>query len=589
MAKASKRRGKGAGRPPATQGTPSPTKADLAAENAALRRALGREVARGKRQAKQLDQETRRSAGLEMALGEARAHERAATGVLRLIGRSPGDAQPVFDAIARQAMTLCDAAFAVVVRYDGQLLLPGGLAHLTSEGMKEMAARMPMRADRSIIAGRAVLDRAVVHVPDVDADPEYDPGFKAALRAASGLGVPMLLEGEAVGAIMVGRVERRPFSGAQIALLQTFADQAVIAIENVRLFTELDARNADLAESLEQQTATSEVLRAISGSPTDVQPVLDIIAHNATRVCAARDGAVLLMDGADLRVAAHHGPLSVGSLGSRAPIGRDWVSGRAVVDRCAIQVEDLLAAGDDYPRGLEMARLDGHRTTLVTPLLREGEPIGVLLIRRGEVRLFTPKQMSLLETFAAQAVIAIENVRLFTELREKNHALTEAHAQVSESLEQQTATSEILRVISSSPTDVQPVFDTIVASATRLCSGLFSAVYRYDGELIHLVAHHNFSPTALAAARRTFPMPPSQGGATARAVLARDVVHIPDLRLDPEYAHQVMARDVGFPSLLAVPMLREGMPIGAITVAGAGGAPFRTSRSPCSEPSPTRR
>jgi two-component system NtrC family sensor kinase len=192
-------------------------------------------------------------------------------------------------------------------------------------------------------------------------------------------------------------------------------------------------------------------------------------------------------------------------------------------------------------------------------MLRDGYPVGAITVGREAARPFQDEQIELLKTFADQAVIAIENLRLFTELQEKNRALSEA-------LEQQTATSEILRVISSSPTDVQPVFDTIVVSATRLCSGLFSAVYRYDGELIHLVAHHNFSPTALAAARRTFPMPPSQGGATARAVLTREVVHIPDLRLDPEYAHQVLARDVGFPSILAVPMLREGMPIGAITV-----------------------
>jgi transcriptional regulator with GAF, ATPase, and Fis domain len=243
-----------------------------------------------------------------------------------------------------------------------------------------------------------------------------------------------------------------------------------------------------LAEAQEQQKATSEVLRAISGSLTDVQPVLDIIALNAARVCGARDGAVLLKDAADLCVASHHGPLgfAMHNRETRVPIGRDWVSGRSVLEKRAIQVEDLLAVGDEYPRGLEMARIDGHRTTLATPLLREGEPIGVLLVRRGEVRLFTPKQMELLRTFADQAVIAIENVRLFTELQEKNQALTEAHAQVSESLEQQTATSGILRVISQSPTELRPVFDTIVRNAVQLCGAMYGSAYRIDGNVIYL-------------------------------------------------------------------------------------------------------
>jgi GAF domain-containing protein len=226
------------------------------------------------------------------------------------------------------------------------------------------------------------------------------------------------------------------------------------------------------------------------------------------------------------------------------------------------------------PEFLRVPRALGVRSHLIVPMLHERTAIGGIIVGRSEVGPFSEAQIALLQTFADQAVIAIENARLFEELQEKNQALTEAHAQVTEALEQQTATSEILRVISSSPTDVQPVFDTIVASATRLCSGLFSAVYRYDGELIHLVAHHNFSPTALAAARQTFPMPPSRGGATARAVLTCEVVHIPDLRLEPEYAHGALARDLGFPSILAVPMLRDGLPIGAIAVAGAEAAPF---------------
>ena len=328
---------------------------------------------------------------------------------------------------------------------------------------------------------------------------------------------------------------------------------------------DLEKRLADAlkreAAALEQQTATSEVLRAISGSPTDAQPVLDIIALHATRVCGARDGAVLLKVGTDLYPAAHYGPIDISLVGpqNRIPIGRDWVSGRALLDRRAIQVEDLLAAGDEYPRGLELARANGHRTTLATPLLREGEPMGVLLIRRGEVRPFTDKQISLLEMFAAQAVIAIENVRLFNETKE--------------ALEQQTATSEILRVISTSPTDLQPVFETIAENAVRLCDATVSGVLRFDGALIHLAAYRNFSPAVRAIVPQDYPMEPTRRRMSGRAILDRTVVHAPDVLSDPDYPQEV-ARSTGWRSFLSVPMLREGQAIGAVTVVRTQPGPF---------------
>jgi GAF domain-containing protein len=332
-----------------------------------------------------------------------------------------------------------------------------------------------------------------------------------------------------------------------------------------------------LAESLEQQKATSEILRAISGSLTDVQPVLDIIALNAARVCGARDGALLLKDEADLCVASHHGPLGFArhNRQTRIPIGRDWVSGRSVLEKRAIQVEDLLAVGDEYPRGLEMARIDGHRTTLATPLLREGEPIGVLLVRRGEVRLFTPTQMELLQTFADQAVIAIENVRLFKELEEKNRALTQAHAQVSEALDTQTATSEILRVISSSPTDVQPVFEAIAASATRLCDGVYSVVFRYDGEVITVAADNGRSAETSAVIRSAYPAPPGRGTLAGRALLERRLIamtNAQDSRENPDGAER--ARALGYGAGLSVPMMRGDVAIGVINVLRVEATPF---------------
>src|SRR5262249_8063608 len=253
----------------------------------------------------------------------------------------------------------------------------------------------------------------------------------------------------------------------EIVLLQTFADQAVIAIENVRLFTELQQKNdaltqahAQVTESLEQQTATAEILRVISGSPTDLQPVMKAVAESAARLCEATDAHVFRKEGDLLRVVASHGALPLAR--QEIPISRQSVIGRAVSDRRPIHVDDLAVAyPDQFPEAGRMKEM-GYRTILVTPLLREGDPIGAIVIRRTEVRPFSSGQVALLKTFADQAVIAIENVRLFRELQEKNDALTQAHAQVTESLEQQTATSEILRVISRSQTDVQPVFDTIV-------------------------------------------------------------------------------------------------------------------------------
>ena len=273
------------------------------------------------------------------------------------------------------------------------------------------------------------------------------------------------------------------------ALGEEFNRTAVRLEESyANLEQKVEARTRDLSEALERQTATSEILRVISSSPTDIQPVLNTVAESAARLCDVPDAAIFRVDGSVLRLVANRGAIPHFSLGETRPISRDWVSGRAVVDGATVHVTDLSIAEGDFPQGAEYAKQMGHRTTLATPLLRGTTAIGVLLIRRLEVRPFTNKEIELLKTFADQAVIAIENVRLFTELQEKNQALTEAHAQVTEALEQQTATSEILRVISQSPTDVQPVFDTIARSATRLCDALYGLVFRFDGKTITLVA-----------------------------------------------------------------------------------------------------
>ena len=285
------------------------------------------------------------------------------------------------------------------------------------------------------------------------------------------LAVPLRQKGELIGTLIARRTEVRPFTPAQIKLLETFADQAVIAIENVRLFQELK-------ESLEQQTATSEILGVIASSPTDIQPVLDVVAENAARLCDATDAVIHQIDGDRIVVVANCGPLPGQDRGV-LPIDRDSIPGRAIIDRQTLHIEDLAALPENDLRA-RFTRTIGVRTVLATPLLREGTPIGTIHIRRMEVRPFTEKQIKLLETFADQAVIAIENVRLF----KRTHR----------GLEQQTATSEILGVIASSPTEIQPVMDTIAENAAKVCGANDAVIRLVKENVLRTAAHYGPVP-----------------------------------------------------------------------------------------------
>ncbi|HZI40599.1 MAG TPA: GAF domain-containing protein, partial [Gemmatimonadaceae bacterium] len=368
------------------------------------------------------------------------------------------------------------------------------------------------------------------------------------------LAVPILRGGEPIGMLSLQRHAPGPFSDSQIELVQTFAEQAVIAIENVRLFNETN-------EALERQTATSEILRVIAGSPTDVQPVFATIMKNALRLCSAQTAAVLTFDGHLIHAGAF---LNIPDdaeerMRRRFPRVPDRTSaaGRAILTGDVAEIPDV-EADSDYVFASDV-RAGGLRSNTAVPMLRDGRVVGTINLGRDVVGRFSESEIALLKTFADQAVIAIENVRLFKELEERNRELTEA-------LEQQTATAEILRVISSSPTDLQPIFDTIAQSATRLCGGLFSSVYRFDGTLVHMVAHHNYPSAALEFSQRTFPARPSRTLFTTRAILAAAPVNVPDVQRDPDYvAHDVM-RAAGFQSVLSVPMRRAGMAVGAITV-----------------------
>jgi GAF domain-containing protein len=494
-------------------------------------------------------------------LTEALEQQTATAEILRVISSSPTDAQPVFDTIVRSAVRLCDAVQSNVQLFDGELMHWVAQQNIRSEAMDLIRRLYPMRPDRSQTASRAVLARRVVHLPDVLDDREYRRELALSGGWRSLLSVPMIREGDPIGAITVARHKPGAFSETQIALLQTFADQAVIAIENVRLFQELQVRNRDLTEALEQQTVTAGILRVISSSPTDVHPVFDTIVKNVVRLCDAVYSTVFRVDEGRLDLVAHHNipPEGLEELRRRypAPLSVNTGSAQAARERVVVQISDV----ENNPTVTEdrrrLARIVGYRSQAWVPMLKGDRTLGVIGVSRREAEAFPAQHIALLQTFADQAVIAIENVRLFQELQVRNRELTRA-------LDQQTAAAEILRAISGSPTDVQPVFDAIVRSAVRLCGGVFSIVLRFDGELIHFVAHHNFSPGALTAYRQWFPRRATDDRLVGRAIVERRVMNVPDVTT--EFRFVPGQREDGFRSVLFVPMLRDGVSIGVIGV-----------------------
>jgi GAF domain-containing protein len=517
---------------------------------------------------------------------ESLEQQTATAEILRVIASSPTNLEPVMNTVAENAARVCGAMDSSIFRLEGEHLR---LVARHGSLRRILAIGDAIPASPGSLGGRVVGDRRTIHIEDILAAEAKFPETVSRLRQGESLtrtilATPLLREGTPLGVIFINRgPEVHPFSAKQIALLETFANQAVIAIENVRLFTELETRNRELTETLEQQTATGEILRIIASSPTDLQPVLHVVAQNAARVCGGIDSLIFRLEGNVLRLIARYGTLPVVvSIGDTISATRDSVAGRAVSERRTIHVEDLRALPEaEFPETQARARergYAGHRTYLATPLLREGVPLGTIVIRGAEVRPFTDKQIALLQTFADQAVIAIENVRLFTELGEKNRSLTQAHAQVTESLEQQTATSEILRVISRSPTDVQPVFDAIVVSAARLCNGVFGAVFRMDGELLDLAGSYNIPTEFVERFRRMFPARPHRGLLAMRAVLDGAVVQSFDLETDAEFRNQEITQPLGMRSMVGVPMLRDGAPIGAITVGRRVAGPFPPSQ-----------
>ena len=414
--------------------------------------------------------------------------------------------------------------------------------------------------------GRTLLEAKIVHIHDICDDPEYELETSKLEGYRTMLGVPLLREGAPIGVLALVRSVRQPFTPQQIELVNTFAAQAVIAIENTRMLKELRQRTDDLSESLEQQTATSDVLKVISSSPTEIQPVLDVVAENAARLCEAKNVVIFRLDGELLRpvAAIGHIPLTTHPV-EGLPVNRDTVTGRAVFERRTIHVQNLAVEHSEYPEGGRHAKIDGHRTTLATPLLREGVPVGAILIRRTEVRSFSPKQIELITTFADQAAIAIENVRLFNELRQRTDDLSEL-------LEQQTATSEVLKVISSSPGELEPVFNALLANATRICEATFGGLFLREGAVFRAVAiHSKESYDDYLRRNPVIDVHENPGTPLDRVANSKQVLHIPDLRTDQSYIGKNrfivrLVEAVGTRTFVSVPMLKEGELIGAINM-----------------------
>jgi GAF domain-containing protein len=500
-------------------------------------------------------------------LSEALQQQTATADVLTVISRSAFDLQAVLDTLVESAARLCEADMAAITRQKGDEYFRAGSYGFSSEFM-DYVKDIPVKAERATITGRTLLEGKLVHVPDVHGDPDYT--FSEAQKLSGDprtfLGVPLLREGDPIGALVLLRRVMRPFTDRQIELVKTFADQAVIAIENVRLFDEVHQRTRDLAEALKQQTATADVLKVISRSAFDLQIVLDTLISSAVELSGASGGTICLREGDGYRYLATSG-MEDGFkrflLGHPPTPGRASAAGRVLLSANVESIPDVL---EDPDYVLPVYELNKTRSVVGVPLLRNDKVEGALVLNRTEPGPFTARLIELVQTFADQAVIAIENARLFDEVQARTEDLRE-------SLQQQTATADVLKVISRSTFDLQAVLQTLVESAARLCEADKATITRQKEGVFYRAENFGFSQEFMDYVRGV-PVEPERGSAQGRALLEGLPVHIPDVQADPNYTFTEGQRLGDFRTILAVPMLREGTPIGVLALTRSIVRPF---------------
>jgi len=503
-------------------------------------------------------------------LRESLQQQTATADVLKVISRSPGDLGPVFDSILINATRICEASFANLVLFDGHECRMVAM-HNAPKAYGDLRSRETSFLPTGTPTGRVVETKRPLHIADLSADKAFANSRMVKLAGArSTLGVPMLKDDQAIGAVLIYRQEVRPFTEKQIALMTNFAAQAVIAIENARLLNELRQRTDDLSEALDQQTATSEVLKVISSSPGELEPVFNSMLENATRICSAKFGTLFLAEGDDrYRTAALYGaPPAFAEARWRNPVL--WAIpgtglGRTAASKKAVQIADirLEPAYTGDPSRSSILKLAGARTMLNVPMLKENEIVGQIGIYRQEVRPFTDKQIALVTNFAAQAVIAIENTRLLKELRQRTDDLTE-------SLEQQTATSEVLKVISSSPGDLKPIFQSLLENAIHICGAKFGNLWLREGDLFRAVASHG-APAAYRDMLFRAAIRPGPDTGLGMLLKTKRFVQIDDITKGKAYLDRDPLRVAtvelgGGRTLAEVPLLKDGELIGSINI-----------------------
>jgi PAS domain S-box-containing protein len=511
---------------------------------------------------------------------EAQEQQAATAEVLKVISRSTFDLQTVLDTLTKSAVQLCAADRGVIFMQDGDLYRARAVFGFSREA-EQYALENPLRRDRGSATGRVALEGKAVHIPDLLADPEYTATGLKAFDYRTILSVPLQRDGTTIGIFSLTRDKVNPFTDEQIELVRTFADRAVIAIENTRLLNEL-------RESLKQQTATADVLRVISSSPGDLEPVFSAMLENAIRICDATFGNIYRYDGEGLHLVAwHNTPAALVEDRKCSPYrpSSTTPTGRALASKATVHVLDAVVepayAEERDPGMVAVVELGGMRTYVVVPLLKEAEVIGVLTVLRQEVRAFTDKQIELLQNFAAQAVIAIENARLLNELRQllehhrraeasladSERQLRKAHDELEmnlvEAMKRQTATSEVMRIISSSP--IQSVLDAVAENAARLCEANNAEIFRLENNLLRLVASYGEIPVNIHAREG---IPANRDRVIGRATCDRRTIQVDNLATeDGEFpAGSEDAKREGHRTTLATPLLREGVPIGVILI-----------------------